>query len=81
MSKLNDNMENVDHSFTYTGSSSVMKKMKKPASKWQDFIDSDDDDDADGSQLENRFQEINHAAFETDVSDDIVEDDVHPDFL
>ncbi|KVI07233.1 hypothetical protein Ccrd_014410 [Cynara cardunculus var. scolymus] len=68
--------DNVDHGFTYTGSSSVMTKLKKPVSKWNEFID-----DGDELQLESRCQEINHGAFETKVSDEIVEDDVHPDFL
>ncbi|KAL7583154.1 uncharacterized protein LOC111919493 [Lactuca sativa] len=58
------------------GLSSVMKKLKRPVSKWDDFID-----DGDDMQLESRCQEIDHAAFEMKVSDEIVEDDVHPDFL
>lgn len=68
--------DNVDHGFAHTGLNSVMMKLKRPVSKWNDFID-----DADDLQLESRCQEINHDAFEMKVSDEIVEDDVHPDFL
>nr|XP_043614565.1 MRN complex-interacting protein [Erigeron canadensis] len=67
----------VDQSFAYTGASSLMTKLKKPVSKWNDFIDDDDDD----LQLESRCPEINNDVFKTKVSDEIVEDDVHPDFL
>ncbi|KAM0065082.1 putative MRN complex-interacting protein [Helianthus debilis subsp. tardiflorus] len=64
-----------DRGFTDTGSSSVMAKLKRPVSKWNNFIDDDDDD-------ESRCEDIvNDAAFETKVSDEIVEDDVHPDFM
>ncbi|KAI3757453.1 hypothetical protein L6452_04990 [Arctium lappa] len=73
---ISDDGDNGDHGFTYARSSSLMTKLKKPVSKWNDFID-----DGDESQLESRCQEINHGAFETKVSDEIVEDDVHPDFL
>lgn len=71
-----DDGQNVDNGFTYTGSSSVMMKLKRPASKWNDFIDDDD-----GLQLGSRGQEINYGASETKLRDEIVEDDVHPDFL
>ncbi|KAI3798251.1 hypothetical protein L1987_33522 [Smallanthus sonchifolius] len=56
------------------GSSSLTLKLKRPVSKWNNFIDDDADD-------ESRCEEINHAAFETKVSDEIVEDDVHLDFI
>lgn len=72
--------DDVDHGFTDAGSSSVMVKLKRPVSKWNNFIDVDDDG-ADDWQLDGRCEEINHAAFETKVSDEIVEDDVHPDFM
>ncbi|XP_021994127.1 uncharacterized protein LOC110890791 isoform X2 [Helianthus annuus] len=69
-----------DRGFTDTGSSSVMAKLKRPVSKWNNFIDDDDDDDDDDD--ESRCEDIvNDAAFETKVSDEIVEDDVHPDFM
>ena len=69
--------ENVNHGFTNIGSSSVMTKLKRSASKWNDFLDDDND-----LELEiSRFEETNNAAFERKVSDEIVEDDVHPDFL
>ncbi|KAK9052457.1 hypothetical protein SSX86_029086 [Deinandra increscens subsp. villosa] len=76
-SKLNAGAD-VDRGYTGS-SSSVMVKLKKPVSKWNKFID--DDAAADGWQLESGCEEINHAAFETRVSDEIVEDDVHPDFM
>ncbi|KAL4557686.1 hypothetical protein LXL04_035873 [Taraxacum kok-saghyz] len=65
-----------DLGLKHNGLSSVMKRLKKPVSKWDDFID-----DADDMQHESKYLEINHSAFETKVSDEIVEDDVHPDFL
>lgn len=71
-----DDGDNVDHGFTRTGVKSVMMKLKRPVSKWDDFIDDDDD-----LQLESRCQEFNNDRFEMKVSDEIVEDDVHPDFL
>ncbi|PWA39442.1 hypothetical protein CTI12_AA571960 [Artemisia annua] len=69
--------DSVDHGFTSLGSSSVMTKLKRPASKWNDFLDEDNDLELEMSRLE----ETNNAAFERKVSDEIVEDDVHPDFL
>ncbi|KAI3704684.1 hypothetical protein L1987_74911 [Smallanthus sonchifolius] len=47
------------------------KLANKEASKQNNFIDDD----------ESRCEEINHAAFETKVSDEFVEDDVHPEFM
>ncbi|GJZ40306.1 hypothetical protein Tco_0586869 [Tanacetum coccineum] len=69
--------ENVNHGFTNIGSSSVMTKLKRPASKWNDFLDDENDLELEMS----RCEEVNNAAFERKVSDEIVEDDVHPDFL
>ncbi|PWA59994.1 hypothetical protein CTI12_AA380840 [Artemisia annua] len=69
--------DNVDHGFTNIGSSSVTTKLKRPASKWNYFLD--DDNDLELEMI--RFEETNNAAFERKVSDEIVEDDVHPDFL
>ncbi|KAL8233346.1 hypothetical protein R6Q57_003124 [Mikania cordata] len=65
------------HGFIDTGSSSVMLKLKRPVSKWNNYID----DNADDWQIESNCEGINHAAFETKVRDEIVEDDVHPDFM
>ncbi|PWA63237.1 hypothetical protein CTI12_AA356320 [Artemisia annua] len=69
--------DNVDHGFTNIGSSSVTTKLKRPASKWNYFLD--DDNDLELEMI--RFEDTNNAAFERKVSDEIVEDDVHPDFL
>ncbi|GJZ97209.1 hypothetical protein Tco_0669662, partial [Tanacetum coccineum] len=69
--------ENVNHGFTNIASSSVMTKLKRPASKWNDFLDDENDLELEMS----RCEEVNNAAFERKVSDEIVEDDVHPDFL
>nr|GEZ99964.1 uncharacterized protein [Tanacetum cinerariifolium] len=69
--------EIVNQGFTNIGSSSVMTKLKRPASKWNDFLDDD-------NYLEfemSRCEEVNNAAFVRKVSDEIVEDDIHPDFL
>nr|GEZ10677.1 hypothetical protein CTI12_AA571960 [Tanacetum cinerariifolium] len=69
--------ENVNHGDINIGSSTVMTKLKRPASKWNDFLDDDND-----LNLEiRRCEEINSAAFERKVSDEIVEDDLPPDFL
>ncbi|KAL8234012.1 hypothetical protein R6Q59_020112 [Mikania micrantha] len=65
------------HGFIDTGSSSVMLKLERPVSKWNNYIE----DNADDWQIESNCEGINHAAFETQVSDEIVEDDVHPDFM
>ncbi|XP_076954585.1 uncharacterized protein LOC143629108 [Bidens hawaiensis] len=75
MMKRNSKMNACDNGgFTDdTGSSSVMVKLKRPVSKWDSFIDDDD---------ESGCEEINAAvAFETKASDEIVEDDVYPDFI
>ncbi|PWA78816.1 hypothetical protein CTI12_AA211380 [Artemisia annua] len=52
--------DNVDHGFTSLGSSSVMTKLKRPASKWNNFLDDDNDLELEMS----RFEETNNAAFE-----------------
>ncbi|XP_076884658.1 uncharacterized protein LOC143533916 [Bidens hawaiensis] len=75
MMKRNSKMNACDDGgFTDdTGSSSVMVKLKRPVSKWDSFIDDDD---------ESECEEINAAAaFETKASDEIVEDDAYPDFI
>nr|GEZ68293.1 MRN complex-interacting protein [Tanacetum cinerariifolium] len=68
----------VNHSFAYKATSSIIDaKLKRPASKWNDFLDDDNDLEFEMS----RCEEVNNAAFVRKVSDEIVEDDIHPDFL